>query len=234
MTPTSQKILFVITSTRDAGSLTSGYWYEEMATPFYELSDAGWQVDFASPQGGEPPCDPMSREDAWMTDGTRRFDKDSAARAALAASAPLALVRADGYDAVFLVGGIATMWDFPDNADLARIVETVDRAGGTVASVCHGAAGLIPARKADGTALVAGRRIVSWTDAEKAALGLTDKVPFLLESRLRDLGAAFDGGDNFADVVRIDGNLVTGQNPMSSAATARAILATRAAQLAAE
>ena len=71
---------------------------------------------------------------------------------------------------------------------------------------------------------MSGRTIVSWTDAEERALSLEDKVPFLLESKLREQGANFLGGENFGNIVRVDGTLVTGQNPMSSAAMAYAVL----------
>ncbi|WP_306301282.1 hypothetical protein [Thalassobacillus sp. C254] len=40
-----------------------------------------------------------------------------------------------------------------------------------------------------------------------------EKVPFLLESRLEELGATFTSGENFTDHVEVDGNLVTGRTP---------------------
>ena len=224
MTTKRNRALFVVTSTRDAGELTSGYWFEELATPYYILRNAGWEVVIASPQGGAAPRDPMSEEDDWMTDATRQFASDPDATRAIENTVPLAEVDAAEYGAVFLVGGIAAMWDFPENSDLARILPQIDRDGGVVASVCHGAAGLIPAMRSDGSPLVAGRTIVSWTDDEERALSFDDKVPFLLETRLREQGANFIGGANFGNIVRVDGNIVTGQNPMSSAATAYAIL----------
>ena len=73
MTNTQNRALLVVTSTRDAGELTSGYWFEELATPYYILKNAGWEVVIASPKGGAAPRDPMSEEDDWMTDATRLF-----------------------------------------------------------------------------------------------------------------------------------------------------------------
>lgn len=220
----AQRALLVVTSTRDAGELTSGYWFEELASPYLILTEAGWDVTIASPKGGAAPRDPMSEEDDWQTDFTGAFAGDAEANRKIADTVALADVDPAEFDAVCLIGGIATMWDFPDNADLARIVEAVDAKEGIVSSICHGAAGLLPAKASGGGAFVSGRQITCWTDAEERVLKLEDKVPFLLETRLREQGAAFDGGENFADVVRVDGRLVTGQNPMSSAATARAII----------
>jgi putative intracellular protease/amidase len=90
--------------------------------------------------------------------------------------------------------------------------------GGVIGAVCHGPAGLVNAKRADGEPLVAGLRVNSFTDAEEAAVGLTNAMPFLLESQLRQLGAKFEGAPNFTAKVVRDGRLVTGQNPMSAEA----------------
>ena len=222
----THKALLIVTSTRDAGELVSGYWFEELASPYLVLTEAGWDVTIASPKGGAAPRDPMSEENGWQTDATRAFAADAEAMRKVKNTVSLDAVDPAGFDAVCLIGGIATMWDFPDNSEIARIVEETDAKGGIVSSICHGAAGLLPASKPDGTPFAAGRTLTCWTDDEERALELQDKVPFLLETRLREQGATVAGGENFADVVRVDGRLVTGQNPMSSAATARAILAT--------
>ena len=224
MTNTQNRALLVVTSTRDAGELTSGYWFEELATPYYILKNAGWEVVIASPKGGAAPRDPMSEEDDWMTDATRLFASDSDATKQIANTVPWAEIEPGDFNAICLIGGIGVMWDFPENPDLARIIPEIDENGGVVAALCHGTAGLIPVTRADGTHFVSGRTIVSWTDDEERALSLEDKVPFLLESKLREQGANFMGGENFGNIVRVDGNIVTGQNPMSSAAMAYAIL----------
>jgi putative intracellular protease/amidase len=89
-----------------------------------------------------------------------------------------------------------------------------------IAAVCHGPAGLVTARRADGEPLVAGKRVTAFTNAEEDAVGLTTVVPFLLESRLRELGADFVSGPNWLSLAVRDGRLITGQNPASSAAVA--------------
>ncbi|MFY7942410.1 MAG: type 1 glutamine amidotransferase domain-containing protein, partial [Burkholderiaceae bacterium] len=103
-------------------------------------------------------------------------------------------------------------------------VESAFQAGKFIASVCHGAAGLVTARRADGESIVKGLRVNSFTDAEEAAVGLTDVVPFLLESRLRALGGVFEHTANWQPFVVADGQLITGQNPQSSELVAHALL----------
>lgn len=53
---------------------------------------------------------------------------------------------------------------------------------------------------------------------------LTDKVPFLLEKKLRELGAEFSNGDPWGAYAVADGKLVTGQNPQSTVACAKLAL----------
>ncbi|MCW8163338.1 hypothetical protein D8B22_00035 [Verminephrobacter aporrectodeae subsp. tuberculatae] len=85
-------------------------------------------------------------------------------------------------------------------------------------------AALVSARAADGRPMVSGKRVNSFTDDEEEAAGLSNVVPFRLESRLRELGGRFEKAPNWASFAVRDGALVTGQNPASSAQVARLVL----------
>ena len=223
----SPKILMVLTSHDRVGDTgtAGGYWFEELAAPWHVFREAGCEVALASIRGGAAPRDPLSETEDWMTDATRRFAADPETEAAARDTRAVAEVDAAEHDAVFLVGGIAAMWDFPGHAALTRLVEAMHRDGKTVVSVCHGPPGLVDPRGADGRPVVEGRRLTCWTDSEERLTKTDEVVPFLLETRLRELGARFEGGADLASVVREDGPLVTGQNPASSEATARAVVA---------
>jgi putative intracellular protease/amidase len=221
-------ILVVLTShdrIGDAGRAT-GFFWEELAAPYYAFRDAGHRVTLASIAGGRPPADPTSLEEdeGKRPAAVRRFLADEAAMAALASTLAVTEVDPAGFDAIFLPGGHGTMWDFPGNEALARAVGAIYEAGGVVGAVCHGPAGLVGARRMDGRPLVEGLAVNGFTDAEESAVGLTEAVPFLLETRLRDLGGRFEGGAPFTSKAVRDGRLVTGQNPMSSAAVADLLL----------
>jgi putative intracellular protease/amidase len=140
------------------------------------------------------------------------------------ATQPIAKVQFEPYAGVFLPGGHGTMWDFPDNSALAKLVGEAVEAGVPVGSVCHGPAGLISARRKDGQSIVAGRRINGFTNAEESAAGMTKVVPFLLETRLRELGGRFENAEVFAAFAVRDGALITGQNPASSERAAQLVL----------
>ena len=49
-------------------------------------------------------------------------------------------------------------------------------------------------------------------------------MPFLLETRLRELGAEFIAKDNWADHMQADGKLITGQNPQSTISVAKEVV----------
>lgn len=117
---------------------------------------------------------------------------------------------------MLFVGGHGTMWDFPDNTTLASIAARVYENGGVVSAVCHGPAGLVNVKLADGTLLVAGKTVAGFSDDEERAVGLADEVPFLLASKLVERGAKHTQADNFQRHVEVDGRLITGQNPASA------------------
>ncbi len=219
------RAVLVLTSTARFGESDrpTGFWYEELAAPYYVLTDAGVEVTLVSPAGGQPPVDPASLTPAAVTGAVDRFRADPDALARLAATEHLADLDASGLDSVILVGGHATMWDFPDNPPLADLLTAVLSRGGTVGAVCHGAAALVDIRVA-GHPVVHGRQLTAFSDAEEELVAATGLVPFSLEQRLRALGARYAAGQPFAPHVIRDGQLVTGQNPASSARVAELVI----------
>ena len=221
------RILIVTTSNATMGpdGDPTGLWLEELTTPYFTFAEAGALVTLASISGGMIPVDPRSLEASdTPPDSVARFRADGVASGALDRSHAVAGIDGGNFDAIFLPGGHGTMWDLPCNAALASLISRMWRDGKVVGAVCHGPAGLLSATETDGQPLVAGKRVTAFTNAEEDGVGLTDKVPFLLESRLRDLGALFESGETFASHAIADGRLVTGQNPASSQATAQLVL----------
>lgn len=215
----NSRVLMILTSHAQLGTTgkSTGVWAEELVVPYYQLIDAGADVTLASPTGGAIVFDPSSLKPKGQNDAhIERFLADADAQSKAQAVQPLAQADVVAFDAVLFPGGHGTMWDLPTDADVTRTVEATYAAGKWIASVCHGAAGLVSARRPDGLSVVAGRRINSFTDAEEDAAGLTSVVPFKLESRLRELGARFEGAANWQPFAIQDGPFITGQNPQSS------------------
>jgi putative intracellular protease/amidase len=209
----------------------TGVWLEELTTPYYAFRDAGAQVTIASIAGGAVPIDARSiNKDGENDASVERYLKDSALKAQVANTPQFTTVDPKEYDALFLPGGHGTMFDYPGSEDLARLVERFDREIKIVAAVCHGPAGLVSARKTDGSPFVAGRRVAGFTDSEERAVGLDGAMPFLLEARLKELGARHERGADFKPFAIRDGRLVTGQNPASATRTAELVLEAMAAE----
>jgi len=223
------KILMILTSQATLGDnpRPTGVWFEELSTPYYAFVDAGAEVDIASIAGGKIPIDPHSLEaEGNNPPSVERFLKDPAAMRKIELSTRIDGLATAGYAAVFLPGGHGTMWDLPQSAQLAKLLSDAWAEGKVVSAVCHGPAGLVNVKDSHGRPLVAGRRVVAFTNSEEAAAGLTDAVPFLLETRIRALGARYENGPDFQPFAVRDGNLVTGQNPASSAEVAWLVLDT--------
>lgn len=220
---TSKRILIALTSTDRMGALSdrpTGYYLPEVAHPWRVFTDAGYTVELISVLGGRPPVD-----GADLTDPVQRAFVDDAAMSAQLERTPTPdRVDPHDYDAILFAGGHGAMWDFPANAALAGLARDVYENGGVVAAVCHGPAGLVDITLSDGRPLVAGKHVAAFTNDEESAAGLTGVVPFLLQTRLEQLGAIHSSGGTFEPHSVTDGRLVTGQNPASAVGVAHRVL----------
>ncbi|MEO1134412.1 MAG: type 1 glutamine amidotransferase domain-containing protein, partial [Cyanobacteria bacterium J06639_1] len=122
-------------------------------------------------------------------------------------------------------GGHGTMWDFPNSLALADLIEAFDREERVIAAVCHAPAAFVSVKASSGELLVKGKKVTAFTDSEERGVALEEIVPFMLESRLCELGANFEKGEDWAAYTTQDGNLITGQNPASSEPAAELVLA---------
>jgi len=224
-------VLMILTSHDELGDTgkKTGFWLEEFAAPYYVFTDADATITLASPKGGQPPLDPSSDTPDAQTDDTRRFYADDDAQTALASTTPLAEIAVGDYDAVFYPGGHGPLWDLAEDPDSIALIETAIANGTPVAAVCHAPAVLRHPTKADGTPLVAGKKVTGFTNTEEQAVGLTDVVPFLIEDMLQANGGVYSKTDDWGVHVLTDGLLITGQNPASSGPAAEALLETLAA-----
>lgn len=215
-------VLFVVTSctVKGATGIPTGYNLAEVTHPLEKLHEAGIHVEFASIQGGNASTDGM--ED--MKDPViARYWADADFRHAIANTLRIDDVDPSRYSAIFFAGGHGTMWDFPDSQAAQKTIREIDAAGGIVSAVCHGPAALVNARRADGSLLVAGKRVAAFTNDEEEAVQATQIMPFLLASTLNERGAHHQNTPNWSNNVVVDGRLITGQNPQSAASLGEAL-----------
>jgi putative intracellular protease/amidase len=220
------KILIVLTSHDQLGDTgkKTGFWLEEFASPYYHLKDAGVQVTLATPLGGQPPLDPKSNEPDFQTDDTRRFDDDQAAQHEMANTAKLTEMKVEDFDAVFYPGGHGPLWDLHNDKDSIALIEGFIVAGKPVATVCHAPAVLLKAKDQNGDPLVKGKKVTGFSNTEEAAVELTDVVPYLVEDQLIAMGGMYQKVEDWNSLAVVDGLIITGQNPGSSAAVAEALI----------
>lgn len=221
------KILMVLTSHDQLGDTgkKTGFWLEEFAAPYYVLKDAGAEITLASPKGGQPPLDPKSDAPDAQTEATERFKADQTAQQMLASTTPLNQINPDDFDAVFYPGGHGPLWDLAEDRDSIALIEVFAAKDRPIGAVCHAPGVLRHVKGTDGQPLVNGRKVTGFTNSEEEAVGLTQVVPFLVESMLQERGGRYEKGADWGVHVVTDGKLVTGQNPASSEEAAKALLA---------
>jgi len=220
------KVLIVLTSHSDLGNTgeKTGFWIEEFAAPYYVLADAGVQITIASPKGGQPPIDPKSEMADSQTKATRRFDKDGSLKEKLAHTLKLSDVKVEDYDAVFYPGGHGPLWDLANNKISISLIEFFYNHQKPVVFVCHAPGALVKVKLPNGEPLVKGKEVTGFSNSEEEAVKLTNVVPFLLEDEMKKLGGHYSKGADWGSYIKIDGLLITGQNPASSEAAAKALL----------
>lgn len=225
------KILFVLTGAdhwtlADGTEHPSGFWAEEAVAPYEAFTAAGHEVVVATPGGVVPTVDRASLAPE-VNGGQEGADRVAAALDAFTAlQRPLALadVDLDEYAAVFYPGGHGPMEDLAVDAESGRLLGRALASGRPLGVVCHGPAALLAARDEEGGNAFSGYRLTGFTNAEETQAGLADKAKWLLQDRLVEIGADFVEGDPWAPHVVVDRNLVTGQNPASSAPLADELL----------
>jgi putative intracellular protease/amidase len=219
------KILMVLTSHDILGNTgkKTGFWLEEFAAPYYVFTDAGAQVTVVSPKGGQPPIDPKSDDPNNQTPAQDRFKADKKAQDVLANTRRLDTVSAKDFDTVFYPGGHGPLWDLADDPVSIKLIEDFYNSGKPVATVCHAPAVL---RKVmyKGAPIVKGKKVTGFANSEEEAVQLTNVVPFLVEDELKRLGGIFEKAPDWQSFAITDGRLITGQNPASSEATAKALI----------
>ncbi|NUY81487.1 type 1 glutamine amidotransferase domain-containing protein [Flavobacterium sp. MAH-1] len=208
----SKKILIIVSNTNAIGpnNRRTGNFLPEVAHPYAEFDRAGYQIDFASLSGDTPYLDAL-----WMA-----ADPDNLAFLVgkgwetMQKAKKLSDVDVSGYDAIFVPGGLAPMADMPENPLLKQVVRETYERGAVVGAVCHGPVALLNVKLSDGSYLVNGKNISSFTTAEEDNYARAD-VPFDLQTALTEQGAIYHVAEPWQPMSVADGNLVTGQNPAS-------------------
>ena len=217
-----------------------GFWWSELTHPYFAFTEAGWEVDVYSPQGGRCEWDALSDpEDAsrWQAEDviSRGYKHDPEFLKLIEDTKPIDDLDVDAYDVLVVAGGQGPMFTFAHATNLHAKFAEFHATGKVTAALCHGVAVLAYATLADGTPLVRGRTVTGFPNVEEdeadqltweaGALPEGRRImPWRVEDALKDLGANFIQAGAFRSFAIRDGNLVTGQQNFSGGEVAREIL----------
>lgn len=217
-----KKILIIVSNAGTIGphKRRTGTFLSEVAHPYTEFDKAGYQIDFATLTGEGPYLDALNLVD----DPDNYKFLTGNGWATMQKAVKLSGVDVKSYDAVFVPGGLAPMVDMPEDPLLKKVIAETYERGAVVGAVCHGPVSLLNVKLKDGSYLVNGKNITSFSTAEEDNYARPD-VPFDLQTALTGQGAIYHVAAPWSANSLSDGNLVTGQNPASAKGVAEKMIA---------
>ncbi|MRJ08456.1 type 1 glutamine amidotransferase domain-containing protein [Ornithobacterium rhinotracheale] len=212
-------ILFVATNVSHYPNCETktGLWLSEF-THFFDLAkQANCTITLASPLGGEIPIDPESLKAFLLDSISKKYLENTEFKALLENSKSLEQVQESDFDVVYLTGGHGTMFDFPSNETLQKIIAKHWQQNKKIAAICHGVGGLLNVKIDNGDFLIKDKKLTGFNWAEELIANRRKLVPFNLEAELKKRTHNYQKSWlPMTSKVVVDGNLITGQNPFSS------------------
>jgi putative intracellular protease/amidase len=217
-----------------------GFWWSELTHPWLAFHERGYDIELFSPEGGRCEADALSdpRDPSGYSDTdliSLGFLSTPKLAALVETTRPIAEVSVDAFDAIVVAGGQAPMFTFDGAAELQRRFVAFFEAGKVAAALCHGVALLRYARLSNGDLLARGRTVTGFANVEEDfadnavwEMGALPRgrhlMPWRIEDEMRALGANYVQAGLWRDFAVRDGNLITGQQNFSGAATARLVV----------
>lgn len=227
------KILQVLSAARvwtlkDGSEHPTGFWAEEFVVPYTLFTEAGWDVTVATPGGKQPVVDQLSLgvKGGVLPRTAKKLNAELDRLApVLAQPADLSEMDPGQFDVVFYSGGHGPMEDLAVDPVSGALLTKRLASNRPLALLCHAPAAALAAHNPDGSWPFAGYRMTGLSNIEERLNPFAWKAKWLLEDRLKEAGADYTAGLPLKSHVIVDRNLYTGQNPGSSAALARRIIA---------
>lgn len=219
-----ERILFIVSNQHTYGDtkLNSANHFGEIVSAYDVLIKDGYQVDFVSPKGGAIPLGYLNTSDSIQ----KHYLYDGHLMGKLKATLKPQDITPSNYKAVYYVGGGSAMFGVPEDKNIQKISMAVYNSNGVVSAICHGTAGIVNLKTDDGAYLYANREVNGFPDMfENKNAQYYQTFPFSIEETIKERGGKFlyskKGWDNF---YKIDGRLITGQDPTAAATVAKEII----------
>lgn len=221
----SNRILFVVSNQKTYGntSLKTANHFGEIVYAYEVLVDAGCKIDFVSPQGGEVLLGYIDKTNKIQQKYLEKVDFLNQLKNT---SKPSEVDYSD-YKAIYYVGGGAAMFGVPENKEIQDLaINIYEKNNGVVSAICHGTAGIVHVKTKEGRYLYEDKEVNGFPDLfERVDKEYYQTFPFSIEKIIKERGGKFSyskkGWDNY---YRVDGRLITGQDPTASASVAKKIV----------
>ena len=125
-----------------------GFWWAELTHPYFELTERGYHVDIASPDGGKlegdswsDPRDPSGYSAHDLI--SLGFINSPAQRKLTDASLRIDDIRVAEYDGALFVGGQGPMYTFFNDERVHKLIAEFYEAGKVTAVICHATCALL-------------------------------------------------------------------------------------------
>ena len=241
--PKNPKRVAIVISNPTVATTTGwpvGFWWSELTHPYYMMTEVGYQVDVFSPNGGR--CEADNLSDPRDTSGysatdliTLGFINTPQLASLVQRTEKVAEIDVDKYEGIIVAGGQAPMFLYEQAADLQQKFVEFYEAGKVACALCHGVALLRYTRLSSGEYLAKGKTLTGFTNGEEdyadnavwdLRLLSRDKhvMPWRIEDEMKRLGANYIQAGTWKSFAVRDGNLVTGQQNFSGAATASKVI----------
>jgi putative intracellular protease/amidase len=221
---TNHKILFIVSNAHFHGDsqLPTGVSYSEIVNAYHAFMQAGYTVNFVSPEGGAIPLAYINTSDELA----KQYLYDADFMYAIKHTMSPDKITASEYKAVHYVGGGNAMYGVAQNPMIQNIsMEIYEKHHGIISSVCHGTAGIAFLKKANGEYLVSGKRISGYPDEyENSNKAYFKQFPFKITETIERHGGTLNYSPRNQEHVEVDGRVVTGQNYLSSVSVAQEMI----------
>ncbi|MGK6344422.1 type 1 glutamine amidotransferase domain-containing protein [Chryseobacterium sp. DT-3] len=221
-----KKLLLIVTNVdKYASGLPTGLWLSELTHIYHKAQEKKWNITIASPKGNNVPIDPESLKPLVLDKISKDYYQDPLFMDELNHSIKLNEVIHESFDCIYLAGGHATMYDFPDDENIKKLIRQQYESGKMVAAICHGVGGLLNVRLPNGEYMIKGKSMTGFDWFEETIARRKREVPFNLEAVIKERGANLKKAFiPMTSNIVIDGNLITGQNPFSSKEMAKVVV----------
>lgn len=222
----NDKILFIVSNQHFYGDteMNAANHFGEIVFAYDILINADYEIDFVSPEGGAIPIGYLATSDPIQ----KKYLYDSDFMNKLKTTLKPETINSKDYKAVYYVGGGAAMFGVPESKKIQDITMSIYHNNGIVSAVCHGTAGIVNLKTEDGNYLYQEKQVNGFPDAfENKEASYYKTFPFSIEETITERGGNFsysiDGWDNY---FKVDGRLITGQDPTAAASVAKQIINT--------